>query len=491
MGLSKPSSLSRYSSMLPLIPFITAPVPAAAVPESADVVVVGAGLAGLTAARDLLEAGKSVIVLEGRDRVGGKVYNKPLKNGGVTEVGAEFVGPTQDKVLQMIADLGLETFDTYIEGETVLYLNGIRSTYNPDPQLGGAPPLEEAALMQIASTRTQLDAWAAELNTGAPWSHPKASEWDSITFDQYLDTLNLVPGAKFALATFCKSIFAAEPHEISLLYLLAYVAGAGNETTVGNLERLTATKGGAQEKRVVGGTGLIPERLAKKVGTEYIALNAGVTQITRTYSGYEIESRAGKVYAERVVLAMSPPLVHQIKFQPELPESRQHLNSDTKMPAIGKGVPIYKTPFWRKEGLSGQVLSNSGPVRVTFDSTPEDSSFGAILGFIFGDEMRALDKLSAEEAQKQIMDTCVKYYGEQARDITEFVLQRWDLEEFSRGGPVALVPPHILTKYGPALRESVGGIYFAGTETSEYWVGYMEGAIRSGERVAKEILGSS
>lgn len=128
---------------------------------------------------------------------------------------------------------------------------------------------------------------------------------------------------------------------------------------------------------------------------------------------------------------------------------------------------------------------------MTFDSTPEDSSFGAILGFIFGDEMRALDKLSAEEAQKQIMDTCVKYYGEQARDITEFVLQRWDLEEFSRGGPVALVPPHILTKYGPALRESVGGIYFAGTETSEYWVGYMEGAIRSGERVAKEILGSS
>lgn len=308
--------------MLPLIPFITAPVPAAAVPESADVVVVGAGLAGLTAARDLLEAGKSVIVLEGRDRVGGKVYNKPLKNGGVTEVGAEFVGPTQDKVLQMIADLGLETFDTYIEGETVLYLNGIRSTYNPDPQLGGAPPLEEAALMQIASTRTQLDAWAAELNTGAPWSHPKASEWDSITFDQYLDTLNLVPGAKFALATFCKSIFAAEPHEISLLYLLAYVAGAGNETTVGNLERLTATKGGAQEKRVVGGTGLIPERLAKKVGTEYIALNAGVTQITRTYSGYEIESRAGKVYAERVVLAMSPPLVHQIKFQPE--QSTRH-----------------------------------------------------------------------------------------------------------------------------------------------------------------------
>ncbi|EUC41817.1 hypothetical protein COCMIDRAFT_40065 [Bipolaris oryzae ATCC 44560] len=475
--------------MLLLIPSIIALVSAAVVPESVDVAVIGAGLAGLTAARDLLKAGKSVVVLEGRDRVGGKVYNKPLKNGGVTEVGAEFVGPTQDKVLQMIADLGLETFDTYAEGKTVLYLNGTKSTYNPDPQLGGAPPLEEAALVQIASARIQLDAWAAELNVGAPWSHPRASEWDSITFDQYLDTLHLVPDARFILATLCKSTIAAEPREFSLLYLLAYISSAGNETTVGNLERIIAVKGGGQEKRVVGGTGLIPERLAEKVGTKHITFNAGVTKITRTYSGYEIESRAGKVHAEKVVLAMSPPLVHQIKFQPELPGSRQHLNSDTRSPALGKGVPIYATPFWRKEGFSGQVISNSGPVRVTFDSTPEDASFGAILGFILADEMRALDKLSAEEAQKQIMDTYAKYYGEQAKNITEFVLQRWDLEQFSRGGHVALTPPHVLTTYGPALRESVGGIHFAGTETSDYWFGYMEGAIRSGERVAKEILG--
>ena len=469
---------------------LTTLVSAAAVPDSVDVAVIGAGLSGLTAARDLLKGGKSVIVLEGRDRVGGKVYNYPLKNGAATEVGAEFVGPTQDKILEMIAELGLETFDTYIDGKTVLYRNSTRTPYTPDPALGGAPPAEEAALVQVSTTRAQLNKWAAELNPSAPWSHPKAAEWDSMTVDQYLKQQNLLPDALFPLATFTKSVFASKPDELSLLYFLAYTAAAGNETNVGTLDRLLATKDGAQEKRVVGGTGLIPQRLAEKLGAEHIAFNAAVSCVTKTSTGYKIKTRAGDFHAKQVVLAMAPPLLHQIKFKPELPSNRQKLNLHMKMPSIGKGVPIYKTPFWRKNGLSGQVLSDANPVRTTFDSTPEDKKLGAILGFILADEMRALDKLSPEECEKQLLATYVKYFGDQAADVEEFVLQRWDLEEFSMGGPVAIAPPNVLSRYGSALRESVGGLHFAGTETSEYWTGYMDGAVRSGERVAKEILGA-
>jgi monoamine oxidase len=146
--------------ILSLTLFQSSPALSAATAEKVDVVVIGAGLSGLTAARDLLAAKKSVVVLEGRNRVGGKVYNYPLKNGGVTEVGAEFVGPTQDKVLQMIKDLGLETFETYNQGDSVLWRNNTRLVYTPDPALGGAPPLDQDSLVQIATAQGQLNAWA-------------------------------------------------------------------------------------------------------------------------------------------------------------------------------------------------------------------------------------------------------------------------------------------------------------------------------------------
>jgi monoamine oxidase len=292
------------------------------------------------------------------------------------------------------------------------------------------------------------------------------------------------------LTTACKAIFATEPREISLLYVIAYIAAAGNETTKGSLAALTGIEGAGQESRVEGGTGLIPQRLAERVGYKHIALNAAVSSITKTSAGYTIVSRAGIFQAKRVVVAMPPPLLKRIIFTPALPKARQNLIDGLKLPAIGKGIPIYSTPFWRKtEGLDGQVISDRGSTKVTFDSSPDDASFGAILGFILGDEMRALDKLPAAEAQKLLVSDYVRYFGPEAAKPTEFVLQRWDLEEWSRGGPVAIAPPGVLKANGPALRAAVDGIHFAGTETSVYWTGYMDGAIRSGERVAKEILG--
>ncbi|KAJ4982840.1 amine oxidase [Stagonosporopsis vannaccii] len=473
-------------SLLQAISFVDS----TAVPESVDVAVVGAGLAGLTAARDLLQASKSVVVLEARDRVGGKVYNQPLANGGVTEVGAEFVGPTQDKVLDMISDLGLSTFATNDEGVSILWRNGTRNLFIPDPQLGGAPPVDESALLQIAVAQSQLDTWAAELNTSAPWTHPHAEIWDNQTFDNFLEGYASHSDARFVLTTACKAIFSAEPPELSLLYVLAYIAAAGNETTTGSLSRLIAVNGGAQELRVVGGTGLIPERLADVVGYNHITLNAPVVKVLKCDAGYEVFSKAGTVVAKSVVLALSPPLLRKITFEPPLPSDRQALNDRTKMGALGKGIPVYETPFWRSEGnISAQVTSDTGSVRVTFDSSPDDASFGAILGFILGDEMRAIDELPAQEAKTNILSDYVRYYGEKAANNSDFILFRWDLEEWSEGGPTAISPPNVLTKYGNALRQSIDGLHFAGTETSEHWTGYMDGAIRSGERVAQEIQG--
>jgi monoamine oxidase len=250
----------------------------------------------------------------------------------------------------------------------------------------------------------------------------------------------------------------------------------------------------AQEQRVEGGTGLIPQRLAEKVGYEHILLNAPVASIKKgADSFYTVVSAAGTVKACKVVLALAPPLQKSITFSPPLPKERKALNDKMTMGAVGKGIAVYATPFWRTEfggeGLNAQVLSDTGSSRVTFDNSPSNASFGAVLGFIFGDEMRALDHKSEAEVQAAVTSDYVRYFGEQARDTTELVVQRWDLEEWSKGGPVAHAPPRVLVPYGAALRKPVEGLHFAGTETGEYWTGYMDGAIRSGERVAREILG--
>lgn len=488
--LSVSSSLRGLTLLLSSFSFTPLTL-AAAIPESVDVVVVGAGLSGLTAAQKLLAGGKSVLVLEARNRVGGKVLNKRLNNGDITEVGAEFVGPTQDKVLSLIAELGLGTFPTYNAGKGLLWRNNLRIPYTPDPALGGAPPVLPLSLAQIAIAQAQLDSWASEIDVNAPWDHAKAAEWDNRSFEQFLNLYAFLPDAKFVLTTACKAIFAAEPRELSLLYVIAYIAAAGNEATKGTLNALVAVEGGGQELRVEGGTGLIPERLAEKVGSSHIALDAAVSSITKTASGYTVVSKAGTITAKKVVLAIAPPLFKFITFSPALPTSRQALNDQMKMPSIGKGIAIYSTPFWRTdEDLNAQVISDRGAVRVSFDNTPSDGSFGAVMGFILGDEMRALDPLPASQVQETVVSDYVRYFGPKGANVTEFVLQRWDLEEWSRGGPVAVAPPNVLKPHGSALRTVVDGLHFAGTETGEFWTGYMEGAIRSGQRVAREILGS-
>ena len=456
--------------------------------ESFDVIVIGAGLSGLSAAKDLLAAGKSVHILEARDRVGGRVLNAHLSNGGITEVGAEFVGPTQDRVLNLISTLGLQTFDTYGDGNSTLYENNTRTTYAANPALGGIPPVDDASLLQAGAAAFTLDEMAASINVSAPWAHPNATQWDGMTFGTWLDGQISLPNARFLLDLFSTSVLSAESTELSLLYVVAYIASAGNETTLGTVESLIGTAGAAQAQRVQGGTQMIAITLAERLGLDKFTFNAPVRSITKASAGYVVKADNVTVNAKDVVVAMSPPLAARISYHPLLPAIRDQLTQRMPMGSIGKAIAVYPTPFWRNNGLNAQAFSDSGSTRATFDNSPADGSFGAIMGFIEADEMRSLDGKSEDEVKTLILQDFVNYFGPEAANITEFVLQRWDNEEFSRGGPVAIAPPNVLTRYGPALRAPFGGIHFAGTESASYWTGYMDGAIRSGERVAKEIL---
>ncbi|AZP18566.1 flavin monoamine oxidase family protein [Streptomyces aquilus] len=460
---------------------------AAAVTRTADVCVVGAGLAGLTAARDLVAAGRTVVVLEARDRVGGRVLNLPLAGGGVTEAGGEFIGPTQDRIKALADSLGVATFATYDTGKNLLYKDGRKTPYATDGLLGSVPPIDAAGLANAAIVQATLDDLAKQIPVDAPWTAAKADEWDRQTFETWLRANAVIPSAKFLFDVACTSIFSAEPRELSFLFVLFYIAAAGNASNPGTLERLTETAGGAQELRFVGGSQRVPIKLAATLG-DRVVLNSPVRSITKSGSQYVVTADGTTVTARRVVVAVPPPIAARITYDPVLPAARDQLTQRLPMASVGKAIAIYDTPFWRADGLNGQVVSDSGVVSSTFDNSPPDASYGALMGFIEADEARAFDAASEAEVRAAVLKDYATYFGEKAASPSAFVLQRWNNEPYTRGGPVSIAAPGVLTQYGPALRRPVGGIHWAGTETSTYWMGYMDGAVRSGERVAKEVL---
>ena len=475
-------------SPLPIFLLIAVCFFSVAVSQDVDVIIVGGGLSGLSTAKDLAAANKTFLVLEARDRVGGRVLNHYLPNGYEVELGAEFVGPTQDRVLALAAELGLETFDIYESGDNVLYRNGVATPFFGD-EATGLPPVSPLGLIQTGIAEALIDEWASGIDVNAPWTHPRAAEWDSQTLQDFSNIYGWSSDSQFLLDLMTTSVFSTEMSEPSMLYVLAYVASAGNQTEAGTLERLLGVANAAQQSRIVGGTQLLAIKLAEKLGWDKVLLNSPVESVVQQGDIYQVATPQATYTGRHVVTAMSPPMAARIQYDPLLPSARDQLCQRMPMGAIGKAIAIYETPFWRDMGLNGQVLSDSGAVRSTFDSSPPDASFGAMMGFLEANEVRALDELTIPEIENLTTQDYVNYFGPQAANVSMWIIQRWDLEEYSRGGPVAYAPPGILTEYGAlGLRTPFGKIHFAGTETAPYWTGYMDGAIRSGERTAAEIL---
>jgi monoamine oxidase len=459
-----------------------------------DVAIIGAGLSGLSAARTLTASDKSVLILEARSRVGGRVLNAPIPGRDeLTEVGAEFVGPTQDRVLALAEDLGLSTFRTYQDGNSTYWINETLVTLPAgDGSDAGPPlPLDEAGLLQAQMVLGKIDAMAQELDVAEPWTHKQAVEWDTVTLASWVEGETSSSDVRTLIDVACAALWAAPCRELSLLYVLSYVASAGNATTKGSIARLFNTANGAQESRIEGGTQLLAIRLAQKLGMERVVLNAPVRSITKPKGCNEYIVKAdnhGDVKARKVLVAMSPPLADRISFDPPLPATLDQMAQHMSMGSIGKAIAIYDTPFWRSSGLNGAVTSETGTILTTFDSSPPDGNFGALMGFIEPVSMRRLDSASDEEISAEVMKDYVQYFGPQAANVTGWVIMRWDNEVFSRGGPVANMGPGVLTQWGKYMKASADGIHFAGTERALFWKGYMDGAIRAGEAAAEEIL---
>jgi len=451
-----------------------------------DVAIIGAGLAGLTAAREVLRAGHSVIVLEARDRVGGRVLNQPIPGGDVSERGGTFAGPTQDHILALAQEFGIDTFLTYDEGDNVYYADGSRSTYSDQSPLGTAPP-DPLLIPEITLIVARLDEMSTEVPVDAPWTASNAAEWDGQTLERWIRDNSLSERFYRIVQTATRPIFGAEPSELSLLYTLFYIAASGNEQNPGTFERNFNTRDGAQMFRFVGGSQRIAFELAERLG-RHVMLRSPVRRIVQRDDGVRVHSQRVNVRAKQIIVAVPPTLAARIEYSPGLPAARDQLTQRFPQGNLIKATAVYAHPFWRDAGLTGTAVSLNGPVSATFDDTPPSGSPGVIFGFIGGDESRAFEAMSDADRRAAVLKNYVDYFGADAANPIDYFESHWAQEEWTRGCPVGIMGPGVLLPYGPAIREPVGRIHWAGTETSTYWAGYMDGAVRSGKRAAQEVL---
>jgi monoamine oxidase len=443
---------------------------------SADVVVVGAGLSGLVAARAIRAAGQEALVLEARPRVGGRLFSVQLDGGTWVDVGGQWIGPTQNRIEGLAREFGVATFPTYDEGDSVIEYAGARRRYR-----GTIPKVGAHVLLDVQQMMWRLDRMARRVPVVAPWRAEKAREWDSQTLATWMRRNGRTEMGRALLTLGCEAVFAVEPADVSLLHVLFYLASGGG------WDMLLDTRGGAQQDRFVTGAQTVPNALAAELG-DAVKLSEPVRRIEHSDTGVVVHSDNLEVKARRAIVATPPVLAGRIDYDPPLPVARDQLTQRVPMGTVIKCMAIYERPFWRDEGLSGAAVSDRGPVKVIYDNSPPGGEPGILLGFFEGRHAREYSRVSELERRHAALDCFARTIGPRARDAVGFVERDWASEPWSRGCYGCHLPTGTWTDYGHALRVPIGRLHWAGTETATTWSGYMDGAVQAGERAAREAL---
>lgn len=439
-----------------------------------DVVVIGAGLAGLNAATAIRRAGRSVVVLEARRRVGGRNFDHPLASGKVAELGGEWTGPGQDLVMGLAKSLGIGLFPTYADGENVYYnASGQKQTYT-----GDIPPASPAALAEVELAILEFNKMAASVPADAPWTAPQAGVWDHQSVQSWIDQNLHTAEAQNLAGLAIRGVYGEDADEVSLLDLLAEISGVGGD--------FNTSIGSAQSIRFEGGPQRMSKLLAAHLGHR-VRLGVEVVGIEQRKQ-VTIHTVTEQFRCRRVIATIPKPLFGRLRFDPVLPPALDQLLQRQPQGSVLKVNAVYSRPFWRDAGLSGAATSEVGPIRITYDNSPPDGSPGVLVGFMEGSDSRAFFGAPTATRRAAALDCFARYFGPEALSATKYLDMMWADERFTRGAYGTYNPPGVLTSLNNPLDRPFGAVHYANSDNSPQWPGYMDGAIRSGENAATEVL---
>jgi len=443
-----------------------------------DAIIVGAGFSGLNAARILREKGKNVLVLESRDRVGGRTRHGQIAGQDI-DLGGMWLAPSQLRLTALADAMNVERYPTFLEGKSVLAIAGKQGLINGEnfTEFLTLPEKIQAYLLL-----RRINKLMASVEVDDSWSSAHSNELDSTTVETWLCKTTRSERLRALIRVICASVFCAETSQVSLLFFLAYLkSGGGLESMI------SADTGGGQNLLFHGGVHQIARNMARELGPA-LRLNEPVHSIDVSQDIAVVNTLSAQFRARRVIVAIPPTLLNRISFNPPLPGPQAALHNRLNMGSVIKFWVAYPTPFWRQLGFNGSIVRDDRVVSPCFDVSPPKGKPGLIAGFFEADHAIHVGDFDTEQRRDLVLATLAEHFGEQALNPLEYIDVDWSREEWSKGCYGAFAPPGVMSHFGDLIRAPHRLIHWAGTETATQWAGYIEGALQAGERAAQEVL---